>query len=223
MKQSSEWLRMRALEKIGGIESIMIRRALPIVYLALAVGVLSTRPIAYAERSPEEPTAPKNIDQTPPLVPIPNARVSEEGLLVGGQPTPEHLRAIQEAGYRMVVSLRAEGEQGDEGERAAVERLGLKFVSIPVAGPSGLTQENARALSKVLDERDVLPAVVHCSIGERAAALLGLEAFVVDRLSAPAAIDLAKRLGMKKLEAPLRERIREICKADASRNCEDLR
>lgn len=198
-------------------------RALPIACFSLAAGLMSTAPIAHADPSPEKPTAPTQISQTPPLVPIPNARLSEDGLLVGGQPSPQHFRAIQQAGYRMVVSLRTEGEKGDEGERAAVERLGMKFVSLPVPGPSGLTEENARTLSKVLSERDVLPAVVHCAIGERAAALLGLKAFVVDRMSALGAIDLAKRLGMNKLENPLRERILKICKADASRNCEDVR
>ncbi len=208
MKRSGMWLTARAL---------------PVAYLLLALGSLLAAPGARADRSPEKPTAPKNIDQTPPLVPILNARVSEEGLLVGGQPTLDQLREIQEAGYRLVVSLRTGSEKGHEGERTAVERLGLKFVSIPVPGAAGLTEENARALSKALDEQDVLPAVVHCAIGERAAALLGLEAFTVDRLSAPAAIDLAKRLGMKKLETALSDRIREICKADASRSCEGLR
>jgi protein tyrosine phosphatase (PTP) superfamily phosphohydrolase (DUF442 family) len=194
-----------------------------IVCVALAVGSFNVERAARAKPSLDKPAAPKNIDQTPPLVPIPNARVSEEGLLVGGQPTPEHLRAIQEAGYRMVVSLRTDGEKGDEGERVAVERLGMKFVSIPVAGAAGLTEENARALSKALGEQDVLPAVVHCSVGERAAALLGLEGFVVDRLSAAAAIDLAKGLGMKRLESALRDRLKEICREDASRSCEDMK
>lgn len=58
-------------------------RALPVAYLLLALGSLLAAPGARADRSPEKPTAPKNIDQTPPLVPILNARVSEEGLLVG--------------------------------------------------------------------------------------------------------------------------------------------
>ena len=202
---------------------MMMRRRWIALCLTLAAVWLSAASASQADALPEKPTAPKQVDQTPPLVPIPNARVSEEGLLVGGQPTPEHFRAIQQAGYRMVVSLRTPSERGDEGEQAAVERLGLKFVSIPVAGPAGLTEDNARALSKVLDELDVLPAVVHCSVGERAAALIGLEAFVVDRRSAAAAIDLAKRLGMRKLEGPLRERIREICKADPSRSCEEFK
>ena len=89
---------------------------------------------------------------------------------------------------------------------------------------SGLSREeaNARALDRTLVERDALPAVVHCSTGQRVAALLGLKAFVVDRVSEAAAIDLAKSLGLTKLEAALRKRIAEICKADKSRNCEPL-
>jgi protein tyrosine phosphatase (PTP) superfamily phosphohydrolase (DUF442 family) len=201
----------------------MLRSSLLVSCFATAVAVGSAAPPAFADEAPAKPTAPKQIDQTPPLVPIPNARVSPAGLLVGGQPTRDQLRAIQRAGYRTVISLRVESERGDEGEAALVERLGMKFVSIPVPGPSGLTEPNARALSKALDEQDALPAVVHCSIGERAAALLGLEAFVVDRASPATAIDLAKGLGMKKLESALRERIAEICKADASRNCEGVR
>jgi len=203
----------------------MLHRAIPVVCWVLAggmLGAMSAVPLALADRSPDKPAAPKNIDETPPLVPIPNARVTKTGLLIGGQPTPEQLKAIHEAGYRMIVNLRTDGERGDEGEQAAVERMGLKYVSIPVAGAEGLTEDNARALDKALGEVDVLPAVVHCRTGQRVSALLGLKAFVVDRMSAAAAIDLAKSLGMKKFEAALRERISEICKSDKSRNCEDL-
>ncbi len=184
---------------------------------------LSGAPPALADEPPAKPRAPKNIDATPPLIPIPNARVTPQGLLVGGQPTREQLRAIGNAGYRTVVSLRTEAERGDEGEPALVERLGMKLVSVPVPGAEGLTERNARALGKALAEPDALPAVVHCSTGQRAAALLGLKAFVVDRMSAASAIDLAKGLGMTKLETALRERIAELCKADPSRNCEGMK
>lgn len=197
--------------------------AFRIVLVALTLGVLGPLSPAIADDTPEKPNAPKQIDPTPPLVPILNAKVTQDGLLIGGQPTPEQLKAIQEAGYHTVVTLRPDSERGDEGEQAAVEAMGMKFVSIPVAGAPGLTEENARSLAETLDERDALPAVVHCSTGQRVSALLGLKAFVVDRLSAAAAIALAKSLGMKKFEATLRERIAEICKRDASRNCEGVK
>jgi uncharacterized protein (TIGR01244 family) len=200
----------------------MFHRAIPLVCFVLAGSIVGVLPRAAADRPPEKPSAPQNIDQTPPLVPIPNARVTQTGLLIGGQPSPEQLKAIHQAGYRTIVTLRPDSERGDEGEQASVERMGMKFVSIPVAGAAGLTEDNARALGKALDVQDALPAVVHCSTGQRVSALLGLKAFVVDRMSAARAIDLAKSLGMKKFEAALRQRIAEICKADKSRNCADL-
>lgn len=203
----------------------MRRRGASLTVRALVLGValLGALPLALADPSPDTPSGPRDIDQTPPLVPIPNAHVSAAGLLVGGQPSMAQLKAIQRAGYQTVVSLRTASEHGDEGERALLERLQLEFVSIPVPGASGLTEGNARALSRALGKQDALPAVVHCSTGQRAAALLGLAAFVVDRMPPQAAIDSAKRLGLRKLEDALRERIAEICKADASRNCEGFK
>ena len=200
----------------------MLHRVIPVVCFVLGGAMLGALPHAAAERSPAKPNAPKNIDETPPLVPIPNAQVTKTGLLIGGQPSPEQLKAIQEAGYRTVLTLRPDSERGDEGEQATVERLGMKFVRIPVAGAAGLTEENARTLGRALGEEDVRPAVLHCSSGQRVGALLGLKAFVVDRKSAAAAIDLAKSLGVNKLEAALRERIAEICKSDKSRNCQGV-
>jgi len=215
MKQSGAWLTARNLENFGV-------RYTSVIGLIFAFGLVGELPHASAEPPPRKPAAPKNIDQTPPLIPIPNARVTETGLLVGGQPSREQLEAIHFAGYRTVVNLRPDSELGDEGEQAVVEGMGMKFVSIPVAGPAGLTEANARALGRTLAERDALPAVVHCSTGQRVAALLGLKAFVVDRLSPAAAIALAKSLGLTTLETALRKRIAEICKTDKSRSCEPL-
>ncbi|MFW2387548.1 MAG: fused DSP-PTPase phosphatase/NAD kinase-like protein [Polyangiales bacterium] len=200
----------------------MFKHSQLVAFLALAVGWFGSPLLASADGTPDKPNAPKQIESKPPLVSIPNAKVTKDGLLVGGQPSPEQLKAIRDAGYQTVINLRTESETGDEGEQALVERLGMKFVSIPVAGPAGLTEANARTLGKALAERDALPAVVHCVSGQRVSALLGLKAFVVDRLSAAAAIDLAKSLGLTKLESALRQRIAEICKSDKSRNCEGL-
>lgn len=197
----------------------MRHAAIPFFSLALVGAIAGSTIPASADGTPEKPNAPTNIDATPPLVPIPNARVTTTGLLIGGQPSLEQLKAIREAGYQMVITLRPETERGDEGEPAAVESMGMKFLRIPVAGAPGLTESNARALDAALAQEDVLPAVVHCSIGQRVSALMGLRAFVVERISPAAAMDLAKSLGLKELEAALRQRIAEICKADASRNC----
>ena len=127
----------------------MSHRRIRILSLALGCGVMGAlwlAPAALADRSRDRPTAPKDIDDAPALVPIPNARVTKSGLLIGGQPAPEQLKAIHDAGYRTIVTLRTATERGDESEEAAVERMGMKFVRIPVAGAAGLTEEQrARA------------------------------------------------------------------------------
>ncbi len=153
-------------------------------------------------------------------VPIPNARVTDHGLLVGGQPTPAQLGAIAKAGYRTVISLRADGEPGSDGEREAVEKLKMRFVSIPVKGAEGLTVENAQALAVELAAIDAAPLVLHCGTGNRAGALLGLKEFVVDRVEAEDAITFAKQVGMTKLEPALRRVIQELCDADPERDCD---
>ncbi len=186
------------------------------------VGLLAGPHVRADTPSPKKPAAPAQIDATPPLVPIPNAKVTDSGLLIGGQPNRAQIKAIQQAGYHTVINLRPESERGDEGEPAAVERMGMKYVLIPVAGAAGLTEDNARALAKSLEAQDALPAVVHCSTGQRVAALLGLKAFVVDRMTPAAAMAYAKGLGLTKLESALEERIAEICKRDKSRNCEGV-
>jgi uncharacterized protein (TIGR01244 family) len=201
----------------------MKHRAPSIIGLLTVLAAWPSASLVSADTEVDKPAAPKQIDETPPLIPIPGARVTKTGLLVGGQPSPEQLRAIQRAGYRTVINLRPPDERGTAGERAAVERLGMTFVSIPIRGAAGLIEDNARKLGAALDKPDALPAVVHCSTGQRASAMLGLEAFVVDRVSAAAAIEYAKTLGMKKHEEALRKRIAQICKADKSRHCEEVR
>src|SRR5210317_1511469 len=103
------------------MRSSMLHREISVLGLVLAGLILgastplSLLPVAAADRAPEKPSAPTNIDETPPLVPIPNARVTKTGLLIGGQPTPEQLTAIREAGYRTILTLRTDAERGDEG------------------------------------------------------------------------------------------------------------
>ena len=161
-------------------------------------------------------------EKAPPKVSIPQAYLTEDGLLVGGQPTTEHLRAIRKAGYRTIVSLRTPKEPGYAQEKRVAEELDIRFVSIPVAGPSGITKAKAQALAKVLQSKDVRPAVVHCGTGQRASALLGLKAFVTDGMMATEAILYAKKLGMKRLTEVLEVQIRQICAKESNERC-DLR
>lgn len=126
------------------------------------------------------------------------------GLVVAGQPTEEDLRTAAAVGVVQVVTLRAEGEPGQDGEEALAAELGLGFVRIPVAGADGLTEENARALDAALANGSTL---LHCGSGNRAGALLGLRAHLLQGASAEEAMDQARAAGMTGLESALEERL----------------
>lgn len=129
----------------------------------------------------------------------------EDGLLAGGQPTPEQLQALADAGYRTIINLRTDGEKGNT-DPVAVEELGMSYVSMPIAGAEGLTEENARALSAALDAAE-WPVVVHCGSGNRVGALFALEAHYVDGKTAEESIAFGLESGMTRLEPVVRERL----------------
>lgn len=142
-----------------------------------------------------------------PAVAIPNARAPAPGILTGGQPTPAQLEQARDAGFRTVVSLRTPGEPGSEDEAATVEALGMRFVSIPVAGAEGLTEANVQALGAVLADEQAKPVLLHCASGNRAGALLALEAFYIESVPAEQALELGKAAGLVGLEPAVRSRL----------------
>jgi len=115
----------------------------------------------------EEPVAKLVVD-------IPNAVEALPGVWGGGQPTREQLQAAAEAGVKTVVNLRTLGEEGAWDEREFVEGLGMRFVHIPVAGPAGITPENAELLSAITHDAQTHPAMVHCASGRRVGALIAM-------------------------------------------------
>jgi uncharacterized protein (TIGR01244 family) len=127
-------------------------------------------------------------------------------VITGGQPDAAQLAALAEAGYRTVVDLRSPGEPySREDEETALESLGLAYVSIPVAGPEGLTEQNARALAAVLADEDAYPVAIHCASGNRVGALLALEAAWVDGAAAADALALGRAAGLTGLEPAVRK------------------
>jgi protein tyrosine phosphatase (PTP) superfamily phosphohydrolase (DUF442 family) len=126
---------------------------------------------------------------------LPNQKQPLPGLLTGGAPSEAQLRAAQAAGYKTVVSLLPEVQP----EAAQAQALGLRFVSIPVAGAPDLTERNARALGDAMAEAGSTPLILHCASGNRAGALLALKAFFVDHAAPEAAIQLGESAGLTSL------------------------
>ncbi|HEU4663815.1 MAG TPA: sulfur transferase domain-containing protein [Dokdonella sp.] len=126
-------------------------------------------------------------------------------LQVGGQPAADQLRAFA-GGGGVVIDLRGPDEARGYDEAALASRLGLRYLNLPVGGAADLTPANVQALHAALAAAGG-PVLLHCASGNRAGALLALEAARYEGLDAEAALALGRSAGMKSLEPAVRERL----------------
>ena len=127
-----------------------------------------------------------------------------DGLTTAGQPDEAAFRVFAENGYKVVIDLRAEGENRGLDEPAVVQALGMKYISMPIGGPD-ITFEKARELDALLDSIDE-PVLLHCASSNRVGALLALNVFA-ESGDAELAIEAGRRAGMKSLEPAVRDLI----------------
>jgi len=132
-----------------------------------------------------------------------NEQQPAEGVLTGGQPTPEVLAAAAEAGYQTIVSLRPDGEI-DWDEAAEVERLGMNFVSLPIAGVSDMGREAVGELEALLSDSEQKPVMIHCGSGNRVGALFAVKAFHLEGLDLEEALAVGRTAGLTQMEGAVR-------------------
>ena len=145
--------------------------------------------------------------EEPVRVDIMNAKAPWPGMLLGGQPTPDQLKQAAAVGYKTVINLRTTGELEEWDEKAVVEGLGMGYVSVPVQGKQGMTEDNARSFAQALQDAGSGPVLVHCASGNRVGGLFALKAFYVDGEPAENAFTIGQEAGMR---ASLEPTIRQI-------------
>ncbi len=138
------------------------------------------------------------------IIDIPNAKNPQPNLLTGGQPTPEQLEQAAAAGYKTVINLRTANEVVSWSEADEVARLGMKYVTIPIAGKEGLSKENADALMSAIQQYSTEPVIVHCGSGNRVGALFAIDAKYNQNQSVEEAIQTGIRSGLTSLEPAVR-------------------
>ena len=131
------------------------------------------------------------------------------GLHTGGQPTAEELKALSQQGVRTVIDLRTASEDRGFDEAAETEKLGLRYIHLPIASTDDLTPANAAALGKALhgSDGDVL---LHCASGNRVGALLALMAAQQEQATPEQALDLGRRAGLKSLEPQVVQKLQDL-------------
>lgn len=133
-----------------------------------------------------------------------NAKQAVSNMITGGQPSKDDLAKFKERGVKTVVSLRGAGENPGFDEAAEVEKLGMKFVNIPVSSAGDLTVDNAKALSMVLAESGG-DAVVHCASGNRVGALMAVKAYALDGKDKGQAIKEGQQFGLTSMASTVNQ------------------
>jgi uncharacterized protein (TIGR01244 family) len=154
---------------------------------------------ATEERAQTQPAAA--LVSTPGGVTIKNGRVPAEGLLTGGQITPEQMTALAAEGYKTFINLRPADEEGTSWEEEFAGQAGLRFVRIPVAGHADLSHEKVDLLARTMAEGHGDGGVVlYCASSNRVGALLALKAHWVDGVEPPEALAFGRDGGMTRME-----------------------
>ncbi len=135
-------------------------------------------------------------------------RQPRERLLTGGQPSAQQLQEAARAGVTTVIDLRTPQEDRSHDEQAAAERLGLRYVRLPIGGASDINEANARTLDRLL-KQDAGTTLLHCASGNRVGALLALARTYVDGASSEEALQWGRDAGLTSLEPAVRRELQK--------------
>lgn len=130
-------------------------------------------------------------------------------LYLAGQPVPDDFAAFATAGVTKVINLRAPAETPDVNEAAIVTHAGMAYYNIPINGMADLTLANVKLLDHLLTEFGSEKILLHCSSGNRVAALMTLRAAWIQHASTEDAMKLGASYGLTKLSAKVRELLAE--------------
>ncbi len=91
------------------------------------------------------------------------------GVTIAGQPSDGDWKHLHRMGFRTVVNLRTDAE-GAERERLLVNSSAMQYFHVPVDG-TGVAPRHADAVAKIVEDAYNGRVLVHCSSGNRAAAV----------------------------------------------------
>jgi protein tyrosine phosphatase (PTP) superfamily phosphohydrolase (DUF442 family) len=130
---------------------------------------------------------------------VPNACQILPSVITGGQPTPEQLKALKEAGGSIVLDIRDPMEPRPVDEAGLVRQLGMDYVNVPVRAGAldDAILERILAVLRGAGERTVF---FHCGSGNRVGGAL-IPYFILDQgMEEQDAVDQAMRVGLRSAE-----------------------
>lgn len=127
--------------------------------------------------------------------------------LSSAQPSAEQLQLLASQGVTAVINFR---DDALPEEASWATAAGMAYYHIPVSGGEQLTPAKVAQLDQVLRSLDSQQALLHCSSGNRAAAMLTLHAAWHQGADADQALAIGEQHGLDSVE--LLRRLQELLK-----------
>jgi len=97
---------------------------------------------------------------------LPNFHILSSGVMRGAQPTGRGFKTLRkDYNVRTVFSLRNDVKHNKE-ERKIVERLGMRFINIPMSGSEEQSAEKINQCLAIMNNKANQPIFVHCMAGK---------------------------------------------------------
>ena len=114
----------------------------------------------------------------------------------GAQPTAEGFAGLSKLGVKTVIDLRR-GSEHREDEQEIVEKDGMRYIHVPLAGYAAPSDEDVKKLLALLDDSTQWPVFVHCKRGaDRTGTIIACYRIVHDHWANEKALTEAKLHGM---------------------------
>lgn len=169
----------------------------PCVLSALLYGLLAGCSSAPEEELPTKPPGPFPV-MIAPMPGFPSV-YAVGNVLIAGQPTPIGLTNARDSGVELVINSRPLSEMTFD-EASVARGLGMKYVSLPFV-PLSLQPEQVAVFIRLINDNSSEGRVlVHCSSGNRVAALWAM--YEVSELDMPpeVAVARARKMGLRSPE-----------------------
>lgn len=152
----------------------------------------------------------KNDAKNNPLkLHMPNTQQWSKDIILGGQVRPRDLPILKKAGYKSIVNLRTAREMRWD-EKAAVEKLGMRYVHLPISGPQSYTKEAAKRFDSLMKNAANRPMLIHCGSSNRVGGMFAWWSFVVQKKSAKKSLAIGTKAGMGSgLRAAMKARLKK--------------
>jgi protein tyrosine/serine phosphatase len=133
-----------------------------------------------------------------------NFGVVGEHLMRGAEPSSTGIKALSEAGVKLVIDLRETGA-GTELEKQLAQKAGMKYINIPFPPLSAPKPEQVQMVLRLIEQNHSQTVFVHCRRGkDRTGTVIACYRVQHDGWDNQRALEEAKSFGMSSAERGMR-------------------